>query len=184
MSHERGVWRSRGYLPHLDDPEAVQSINFRLFDSLPDGVAEELLRDPRARSDALRRQRLEEYLDAGHGACYLKEPRVARMVEGALLFFDGERYQLCAWSVMPNHVHAIIEMKPEFPLDSVLHSWKSYTSKEANKLLGREGEFWFVDYRDRYLRDQRHYENAIRYVEEGNPSVFSSKAWRERHRQR
>jgi len=46
--------------------------------------------------DARRRQTLEDYLNAGHGACLLRDPAHARTVQDALLHFDGQRYQLLA----------------------------------------------------------------------------------------
>ncbi|MBK7919045.1 MAG: hypothetical protein IPJ94_22845 [Chloroflexi bacterium] len=54
-------------------------------------------------SDSQRRTRIEEYLNAGYGACYLRDPRIASLVEKAFLYFDNERYQLLAWVSMPNH---------------------------------------------------------------------------------
>ncbi|MBK7919046.1 MAG: hypothetical protein IPJ94_22850 [Chloroflexi bacterium] len=53
-------------------------------------------------------------------------------------------------------------------MGQVLHSWKSYIALEANKILGRKGDFWFEDYFDRYIRDERHYFNVVRYIHE-NP---------------
>jgi putative DNA methylase len=46
--------------------------------------------------------------------------------------------------------------------------FKSYTSHEANRILGRQGQFWMEDYFDRYVRDHKHFTNAIGYIE-GNP---------------
>ena len=109
-----------------------------------------------------------EYLDAGHGECWLRRPDVAQLVEGALLHFDGARYRLLAWCIMPNHVHALIETREGFPMDDVLHSWKSYTSHEANKLLRRVGEFWQREYLDRYVRNAEHFEKVLAYIED-NP---------------
>lgn len=40
----------------------------------------------------------------------MKKPEIAEIVAGALKHFDGERYHLHAWCVMPNHVHAIVEV--------------------------------------------------------------------------
>ena len=69
---------------------------------------------------------------------------------------------------MPNHVHALIETKAGFPLEGVVHSWKSYTAKQINKILGRRGQVWEEDYFDRYIRDQKHLANEIDYIEQ-NP---------------
>jgi REP element-mobilizing transposase RayT len=114
------------------------------------------------------RRRIEQYLDAGHGDCWLRRPEIARLTEGALLCFDGERYGLLAWCVMPNHVHVMIETREGFPLPDILHSWKSFTSKRANQALGRQGECWQREYLDRYIRHAEHFEQAVAYIEE-NP---------------
>ncbi len=165
-------WHSRGYLPHRDAPGLVQSITFRLADSLPQTVlgrlTEELASLPEERRQNEREQRIRDWLDQGHGACYLAEERIATMVEGALLHFDGERYHLLAWCVMPNHVHVLIETMPEHPLAQVVHSWKSFMANQANKNLNHSGEFWQREYYDRYMRDARHLEQTIEYIEQ-NP---------------
>jgi REP element-mobilizing transposase RayT len=165
-------WYSRGYLPHWDHPGMIQSVNFRMGDSLPLTVVEkwknEFALQPENGRDVQLRRRIEEYLDAGHGECWLRRTEIARTVEGALLHFDEQRYRLLAWCIMPNHVHALIETRESFPLADVLHSWKSYTSHEANKLLQRHGEFWQREYLDRFVRNAEHYESVIAYIEE-NP---------------
>ena len=182
---ERKRWFSRGYLPHFDLPDLLQSITFRLADSLPqtvlDEMACELAAHPKAKRQTERERRIAAYLDDGHGACWLKEPRLAALVENALLHFDGQRYRLLAWCVMPNHVHALVETKDRFPLSGVVHSWKSFTANEANKILGCTGDFWQREYHDRFIRDDDHYRNAVGYIE-NNPVkaglVKTAAAWR------
>ena len=165
-------WYSRGYLPHWDHPGMIQSVNFRLGDSLPLAVIEkwksELALQLEDEHSVQLRRRIEDYLDAGHGECWLRRPDIARLVEGALFNFDNQRYRLLAWCIMPNHVHALIETRAGFPLADVLHSWKSYTSHDANKLLRRSGEFWQREYLDRFVRNAEHYASVIAYIEE-NP---------------
>ena len=166
-------WHSRGYLPHLDRPDTVQSITFRLADAVPTDVLagwrtelklsdQEDADDPRS---AELRKRIERYADQGHGACWLRDERIAAIVQNALLRFDGERYRLLAWVVMPNHVHALIETLPEFPLSDVVQSWKSFTAKKANRVLKRTGRFWMEDYFDRYVRDEIHLSATASYIE-------------------
>ncbi|HHQ48865.1 MAG TPA: transposase, partial [Acidobacteria bacterium] len=103
-------WFSRGYLPHVDAEGTWQFVTFRLADALPGEVMErwrlELEEDAEGDHELLRR--VERYLDAGHGSCLLGETRFGAMVEAALRYFDGERYQLAAWVVMPNHVHTLV----------------------------------------------------------------------------
>ena len=121
-------------------------------------------RDAGAPREAELRRRIAKYDDAGHGECWLRDPRIAALVEGALLRFDGQRYRLIAWCVMPNHVHALIETWDRWPLAGALHSWKSYTANEANKLLDRTGTFWFREYHDRFIRDENHFAKAVEYI--------------------
>jgi REP element-mobilizing transposase RayT len=165
--HHKG-WHSRGYLPHFDQPGIIQGITFRLWDAMPKHVVQSLADELDDETDEIKRTRIESYLNAGYGACYLREPRIGRLVENALLHFDDQRYRLMAWVVMPNHVHALVEQVEGYPLDTIIHSWKSFTAVEANRILGRSGRFWFPDYFDRYIRDERHFANAVRYINE-NP---------------
>jgi REP element-mobilizing transposase RayT len=169
-------WHSRGYLPHFDNPGTLQSITFRLADTLPQSkkhLWEE--KDPQ-----LKYQKIEHLLDQGLGECWLKNPAIAGIVENAFLHFDGERYHLLAWVIMPNHVHLLIETKHGFALGDVIHSWKSYTSLKSNEALSRQGDFWSPDYFDRYIRNHDHYQRVIRYIH-NNPVkaglVADSKDW-------
>lgn len=157
-------WYSRGYLPHFDSPNLCQSITFRLGDSLPADVVAALADDPAVMWNSVKRARVEVYLNAGYGACHLRDPRIGRMVEQALLYFDGARYRMIAWVIMPNHVHTLVEMFEGHPLPSVVQSWKSYTAKQANQILGRTGRFWATGYFDRYIRDERHFANVVAYI--------------------
>ena len=105
---------------------------------------------------------------AASAAAHLRDPAIAATVQNALLHFDGERYRLSAWVIMPNHVHVLIEQIRGFPPGGIVHAWKSFTAKQANRLLGRTGAFWAPDYFDRYIRDQAHFDAAVYYVHE-NP---------------
>ena len=158
------VWRSRGYLPHLDAPNLVQHIVFRLADSLPTGIRQDVV-ELRHDDGVLA---IDAALDQGHGKRDLALPSVATLVQTALLIFDAERYALTAWCVMPNHVHALLEIRLGYRLDRIVHSWKSYTAKEANRLLGRTGSFWAPEYFDRFMRDEEHLASTAAYIE-GNP---------------
>ena len=111
---------------------------------------------------------IDRELDAGLGACWLNREDVATLVQNALLHFDKERYRLLAWCIMPNHVHAVIELLQGHRLGSVLHSWKSFTANRANAMVGRSGPFWHDDYFDRFMRNENHLERTISYVEQ-NP---------------
>ncbi|HAT10367.1 MAG TPA: isochorismate synthase, partial [Planctomycetes bacterium] len=95
----------------------------------------------------------------------------------AILHFDGARYRIHAWCVMPNHVHVLVELPPGIQLAGIVHSWKSFTAKAANARLGRTGEFWQPEYFDHLIRDQADFAHAVRYIEQ-NPVMAGLTAWR------
>jgi putative transposase len=194
-------WYHGGYLPHLDAENLIQHVTFHLADSLPRSALrqlelaiEEMPEDERRQQ---RRQRLESLLDAGHGSCVLREPEAAKIVQDALFHFDGERYRLVAWVIMPNHIHVLLELQPGFLLARVVQSWKSFTARKINEWLeevgrragarrsqgeqpggrqagarrcheGRRRTLWQRDYWDRYIRNEEHLLAPMRYIEK-NP---------------
>jgi REP element-mobilizing transposase RayT len=107
---------------------------------------------------------MDELLNAGHGACHLSDARCAPIVANAIKHFDGDRYVVYAWVVMPNHVHVVFRASPGHDLADILHSWKSFTAKECNKVLGRSGEFWQREYFDRIIRDRSDFERRLQYT--------------------
>src|ERR1035437_848006 len=105
----------------------LQSVTFRLADSLPQSKLQDLERELRVvdpeKSDAIRRKKIEAWLDAGMGCCALRHPALASLMQETLLKFDGDRYRLIAWCVMPNHVHVLMETR--HALSNIVQSWKS-----------------------------------------------------------
>jgi len=182
------------YLPHWTRDGATYVVAFRLGDSLPRPVLESWLFERRdlvrkaeqmgrplsdheeKRLRELHSERVETYFDTGHGACWLRQPLIAQAVADALRHFDRQRYRLHAWCVMPNHVHVIVEPLPGHTLPSILHSWKSFTAKTANRLLGRAGGFWQDESYDHLIRDADDYAHAVRYVLE-NPAKAGLQDW-------
>jgi type I restriction enzyme R subunit/putative DNA methylase len=187
--------RTRGYLPHWERAGATYFVTFRLADSIPEegrkkieferwnivktaeAVGRPLSDDERARLELLYSERTDELLNAGHGECYLNEQRCAQIVADTLTKWDGERYTLYAWCVMPNHVHAVFKPLDDDALADTLHSWKSFTAKACNRLLGREGMFWQRESFDRLIRDEAEFEKRVRYTLE-NPVVAGLKNWK------
>ncbi len=172
-------WNERGYLPHRDEPGLTQFVTFRLADSLPEELREEWEKLLRLEDERERRLQLEAWLDLGHGECHLKDERVATMMMNALRHFDGQRYRLIAFTIMPNHVHVLFHVTM-MPMSLIVKSWKRFTAKCVNEILGREGSFWQEDYWDTYMRDDEHEERTVRYIR-NNPAkaglIMDWKAW-------
>jgi REP element-mobilizing transposase RayT len=180
---------TRGYLPHVKREGARYFATFRLSDSLPQAVllkiqseraqaltalqAQALQANPsgtplKAAMDEIERdyhRKVERYLDKGCGACYLRLPAIAAQVAGALRFFEGQRYVLKDWVIMPNHVHAVLWPMPNYTLSSILKGWKGFSAREANKTLGRTGErFWQPESFDHWIRNDQEHAAFCRYV--------------------
>jgi REP element-mobilizing transposase RayT len=107
---------------------------------------------------------IEHWLDAGYGACVLNRIDCAGILDETLRFFDGKRLDLLSFVIMPNHVHVLFVQHPGFPLERLLRSWKTFTARSINKLLGRSGPLWQRDYFDRLIRDSHHFANCVRYI--------------------
>jgi len=136
----------------------------------------ELSTNEQRRLIALGGVRIEEYLDAGAGSCYLDKPAIAEKVVDALQHFEGVRYRLFAWCVMPNHVHVVFRPEPGHTLATIVHGWKSYSAQEANRLLQRTGAFWQREYYDHLVRDEGDFRRVMRYVLE-NPKKAGLREW-------
>ena len=172
-------WHARGYLPHRDIPGVTQFVTFRLHDAMPASRRLEWAALLEVEDDRERRKRLDVYLDQGFGECWLRRPSVARLLIEALRHFNGRRYHLDSWVVMPNHVHLLGEVW-QTPLAKLVLSWKAHVARQANALLSRKGQFWEREYWDTWIRDERHLTQARRYIE-NNPAkaklVLDPAAW-------
>ena len=184
-SHRVAGRYTRGYLPHVRVEGRRYFVTFRLEGTLPQEVLHDFQRErnelirkaereghqlawsDRKRLFELYSERIESYLDIGRGDCWLKDVRVAEVVANALRFFVNSRYALGAWVVMPNHVH--VRPLGAHTLDSILKSWKGFSAREANKILGRTGEsFWSHEYYDHWLRDEDEKARLTAYIND-NP---------------
>ena len=132
-------WHSRGYLPHFDHADQVQHLTVHLADSLPKSAIEridqmiELL--PENERSIERRKRLHDWVDAGHGSCLLKQSEFAKIVQNTFGYFNGERYHLYAWVVMPNHFHVLFQPLNNWPMSKIVASWKRFMATKIKQCL-------------------------------------------------
>ncbi len=174
---------SRGGLPHLKRDGGTYFVTFRLAGTLPKS---ELLRLKVERENILRQalmakrpltwaeqnelfhwyaSRVDKYLDAGHGECWMRQPEIARLVADAMQHHQGIRFELEQWCVMPNHVHAVLRPLPGWTLTRILKGWKGYTGREANRLLKRGGQpFWQTESYDHLIRDENDLHRCCEYI--------------------
>jgi putative transposase len=215
-------------LPHIQPEGAELFSTFRLANTLPRPLldqwkedkkrlvaAVERSRDPVERSRrqaALNRawfSRMDHCLDrAQNGPLWLREPRVAQMVANALHHLDGKKYDLIAYSIMPNHVHSTFiplftaplgraslpdrttehEKAPArgrnagescHSLASIMHSLKGYTASRCNRLLGRTGPFWEHESFDHWVRDEAEESRIVEYILNNPVKAGLAKSWQD-----
>ena len=185
---------TRRRLPHWYRPGAAHFVTYRLAGSLPAPalvrLREELKADLRRLRGPSNRDRravahkhafaaYDRLLHESAAVRHLADPRVAELVAGNLHHGDGRLYTLLAYCVMPNHVHAVfvphepdderpepadLEIAPAGPLTRIMHSLKSYTAHEANRILERTGPFWQRESYDHWVRDDEELLRVVEYV--------------------
>ena len=177
-------------LPHWSQAGTVCFLTWRTADSLPKAVLQrwqaermQLLRaagidaakDVRSQINELdtdiakqvRRQLFQSwdrYLDQAHGECLLKRPELASLVAESLMFFDGDRYVLYDYVIMPNHVHLLAAFDTDERMVAQARSWKRFTAGQINKRLGLTGSFWQTDTFDHLVRDEEAFRGLQQYI--------------------
>jgi type I restriction enzyme R subunit len=180
--------------PHWSQAGAIVFITFRTADSIPREVLERWERekqdwlarrghastahwsdalptlDPKQQADFHREfdRCREAFLDTCHGDCVLRRPELAQIVANSLLHFDGSRYRLGDFVVMPNHVHLLAAFATEDAMAKQCDSWLHFTAVQINKNLGAKGKFWQQEPFDHLVRSTEQYEYLRRYIAE-NP---------------
>jgi type I restriction enzyme R subunit len=178
------------FRPHWSQAGAVVFITFRTHDSIPREVLE---RWERAKRDWLRlhgydaakhwsvllptltekhradfqkefQRCREDFLDTCRGRCLLRRPELAQIVADSLLYFDGQRYRMGDFIVMPNHVHLLTAFSATDAMIAQCDSWLHYTAFQINKAIGEKGKFWQQEPFDHLVRNQLQYEYLRRYI--------------------
>ena len=195
--------RTSTYLPHWRIPGATYAVTFRIKDSLPTSILkdyeqkksillEQIMREKqlagaRDATDSLQKLHaeiqtlaetiIEPALHAADGPQPLADPEIAGMMVRTLKHFDGERYNLFAWSVMPNHVHALIAPHEGHELEKTLQAMKTHSAKEANRMLGTSGTFWQEEYYDHIVRDGEDLKLQVAYILRNPEKGGASAEW-------
>ena len=141
----------RRNLPHWQQGECWVFVTWRLGDSLPKAKLDQwkeeraiwLSRHPEPWDrkteaeyhDRFSRQ-IDEWLDQGSGSCVLKEPANATIVAEALRHFDGERYAIAAFVVMPNHVHVLFRLLGDHALAVVAETGRNRLDQPVRQQFG------------------------------------------------
>ena len=181
---------SEGDRPHWSQAGAIVFVTFRTHDSIPKEVIQ---RWDREKSDWLWRRGYstdrewsqilpelseqqrrkffkhfnrcrEDFLDTCHGRCLLRRPELANIVANSLLHFDGERYRMGDFVVMPNHVHLLAAFASDDAMREQFDSWLHYAAFRINQQIGEKGHFWQQEPFDHLVRSGQQYEYLRDYI--------------------
>jgi REP element-mobilizing transposase RayT len=108
------------------------------------------------------------------GACHMRRSDVRAQVELCLLHFDGNRYDIDAFVLMPNHVHAVIRPALGYELSTLLQGIKGVSANRCNQLLGYKSPFWMDESYDHIVRDAKELTAFRNYIAR-NPAKASLK---------
>ncbi|MEZ6095448.1 MAG: transposase [Pirellulaceae bacterium] len=185
------VSRSSRNLPHWDQPTALTFVTMRLADSMPreivrlwqeeietwldkHGLAnrsvDDILSDPavtaKLKFDLIRfkHRRWHNHLDNCHGECVFRDSVIAAEVGKTLLHFNGLRYDIERFIVMPNHVHLLIQMRTGFDMRAELTGLMRYSARSINRQRGVRGTFWQPEPFDHIVRSEEQFRYLQDYI--------------------
>jgi putative transposase len=187
---EREITQFDRRLPHWDQAGTFAFVTCRLIDSLPADCIErikrqrtdllkstnlnpsadlqaEIARLPRREASILRWKLFtawDDELEKCHGACYLRCSAASKIVADGLLKFNGDRYVVAAFVVMPNHVHLLAAFAKRGAITTQGAAWRQYWAREINSLVGRTGHLWQEDQFDHLIRSPAAFERTRQYI--------------------
>ena len=176
----------RRNLPHILPPGATYFVTYRLHGSIPRHKSQEwesvftkqktaILAQPLhpdiQREEIYKLQKkqfveMDDWLDANpNGPYWLQEDKVAKEVADSLYFLANRDFNLWAFCIMSNHVHALLTPFESAPLlFKIFQNHKRHTGNRGNKVLGRSGAFWQHESFDHYVRDDREFDRIVAYI--------------------
>lgn len=202
---------TRRNLPHIQSAGATYFVTSSLFGALPVKVISELKEEFQRKLDEVkitqpenadRRiavlnshyfKKYDAYLDkALHGPTYFEQPQIAELLKEQFHRFDGEFYDLLAYTIMPNHFHLLIDTSvqlatEDLEMDEVPDSYvnlskimfriKGASARYCNLALGRIGSFWMEEYFDRIVRNEKDQLYYLNYILQNSVEAGIVKKW-------
>jgi putative transposase len=149
----------RNHLPHFDPKDAPYSVTYRLYGSVPKEEMQKLLAQfqlAKSEDDKARAFLAYDAVLDRNGPYYLQEPAIRQIVMDSLAHMDRTEIHIYAYTIMPNHVHAVFDLNSKRDLYSVMQSHKTFTARRANAILGLTGNpFWQQETYDHVVRKGR-----------------------------
>lgn len=185
----------RQRLPHIQTDNAVYFVTYRLYGSIPIHITEQLrlaneqalkaLADNKEYTSAneykLQKKyfaEIDSFTDTNLNEPYwLKQVEIAQVVYDSLKYLDTTDLDLCCFTIMSNHVHVLFALRDnDVDLFKVMQSHKSFTAKQGNIILQREGQFWEAESYDHIVRDGE-FDNIVNYILQNAVKAGLIKRW-------
>jgi REP element-mobilizing transposase RayT len=153
----------RRNLPHLHYTEGDYFVTFRLKDSLPLKLIEELrnsLEKDQAELSVKEKKLFKKYDDLlnldKYGENYLLNKKVASIVKEVIGKYENKLYQVICYCIMPNHVHIVFTiLDTGKTLSDIMKLIKGSSAISINKLLNRKGNLWQAESFYRLIREEK-----------------------------
>ena len=171
----------RRSLPHWRQAGTAYFVTFRLADAVPKAVLHQWLSEtrvwleqhPEPHTHELKWERAAKigrrllgYLDTGCGTCLLRDPAARVEVEQAMLHFEGDRYLLGDYVIMPNHVHALVMPLGKADMGRIVASWTAYSAVRINRRNASSGKVWQGEPFDHIVRNRDAFARFGKYIRE------------------
>lgn len=169
-------------LPHWRCEDSIYHFTFRLHDSIPSSTIRRWRRerdillkragtlDRKFTEQEIRRvnllfsQKVDNFLDSGHGDCLFRQSAAANIVCSAIKHYHEQVYNIHAYCVMPNHVHLIAKFFDQVNPQRIVTNLLRYSARKINTALARSGKLWQHEAYDHIIRSPKEYRRQIQYV--------------------
>ncbi len=184
LNKEAPITKTRRVLPHWEQEGCTYFVTFRLADAVAAPIWKQWRADRAAFSakhskpwDAATQKdynakfpaQMERWTDAGHGSCALADRSLRALVAQAMHHFDGQRYTLGDYTLMPNHVHVLVTPRRGHTLKEILTGWKRTSGHTILKRIPGPKPFWMEEDFDHAVRSEKQLIHFQTYIVE-NPA--------------
>jgi len=150
-------------LPHSAALHSLVHIVFREFGSLPATLLARFHKQ-HADDECAYLDAIDDHLDAGHGE--LTTPVVADSIVAACCFGDQEFgpndwYRLCAFVVMPTHIHLLVHTSSRSAAQ-IVKTIKTHVTSECVK--NHQTKLFATGYFDTTMRSEKQFWKVLRYI--------------------
>ena len=146
LNKHEPIYETAGNLPHWTQYGKITFVTFRLVDSLPqdvidnikteyESIKQRLLKEGCQKElellKAKRHNQLEKYLDKGYGSCLLKTKQYRDIIIQTLEHDNNIMYELHSYVIMPNHIHLLVEPIGQATIQQITQTIKSVSAHES-----------------------------------------------------